>query len=41
MASDRPGLLMRQRLLALLQAHGETEIHRGNAAQSQESTPCS
>jgi phenylpropionate dioxygenase-like ring-hydroxylating dioxygenase large terminal subunit len=41
MASDRPGILMRQRLLALLQAHGETEIHRGNADEPQESLPCS
>ena len=30
MASDRPGLIMRKRLLALLQAHGEAEI-RGTA----------
>lgn len=28
MRSDRPGILMRQRLLQLLQAHGEEEIHR-------------
>lgn len=28
MTSDRPGLLMRQKLLALLQAHGEAEVHR-------------
>ncbi|TFZ01035.1 aromatic ring-hydroxylating oxygenase subunit alpha [Ramlibacter rhizophilus] len=27
MASDRPGLIMRKRLLALLQAHGEAEAH--------------
>lgn len=31
MESDRPGLIMRRRLLALLEAHGETEVHRGNA----------
>ena len=29
MQSDRPGILMRQRLLQLLQAHGEVEVHRG------------
>jgi hypothetical protein len=28
MPSDRPGMLMRKRLLALLQAHGETELPR-------------
>jgi hypothetical protein len=28
MASDQPGLLMRQRLLEVLQTHGETEVHR-------------
>lgn len=28
MASDRPGMIMRRRLLELLQAHGETEQHR-------------
>jgi hypothetical protein len=27
MASDRPGMLMRKRLLALLKEHGETEKH--------------
>lgn len=27
MPSDRPGLLMRRRLLALLREHGETEVH--------------
>ena len=27
MATDRPGLLMRKRLLALLKEHGETEVH--------------
>jgi hypothetical protein len=26
MPSDRPGMIMRKRLLALLQAHGETEV---------------
>jgi len=26
--SDKPGLLMRQRLLELLHTHGETEVHR-------------
>jgi hypothetical protein len=29
MQSDRPGILMRQRLLQLLTAHGEQEVHRG------------
>ena len=28
MDSDRPGLLMRRRLMALLAAHGESEVHR-------------
>jgi hypothetical protein len=28
MPSDRPGLLMRKRLLALLEEHGEHEIPR-------------
>jgi phenylpropionate dioxygenase-like ring-hydroxylating dioxygenase large terminal subunit len=28
MASDQPGLLMRQRLLEVLHTHGETEVHR-------------
>lgn len=32
MRSDRPGLIMRQRLQALLQAHGETELRRAPAA---------
>ena len=27
MASGRPGMLMRKRLLALLQEHGKTEVH--------------
>lgn len=31
MASDRPGLIMRRRLLALLRAHGEEEISRQDA----------
>lgn len=26
-ASDRPGMLMRKRLLALLHDHGEVEVH--------------
>ena len=29
MPSDKPGLVIRQQLLALLRAHGEEEIHRG------------
>jgi phenylpropionate dioxygenase-like ring-hydroxylating dioxygenase large terminal subunit len=28
MASDRPGLLIRKKLMALLEAHGEHEVHR-------------
>ena len=28
MPSDRPGMIMRKRLLALLQEHGETEVPR-------------
>jgi hypothetical protein len=28
MPSDRPGLIMRKRLLALLEAHGEREMSR-------------
>jgi phenylpropionate dioxygenase-like ring-hydroxylating dioxygenase large terminal subunit len=28
MPSDRPGMIMRRRLLALLQEHGEQEVHR-------------
>ena len=30
MPSDRPGMLMRKRLLALLAAHGEPEIARAS-----------
>lgn len=30
MPSDKPGLVIRKQLLALLRAHGEEEIHRGN-----------
>ncbi len=30
MPSDRPGMLMRKRLLALLAAHGEAEIARAS-----------
>ncbi len=29
MASDRPGMIMRKRLLALLAEHGEVEVPRG------------
>ena len=29
MKSDQPGIIIRRQLLALLQAHGETEVHRG------------
>jgi hypothetical protein len=28
MPSDRPGIIMRKHLLALLEAHGETEVLR-------------
>jgi hypothetical protein len=28
MAADQPGLIMRKRLLALLEQHGEREVHR-------------
>jgi hypothetical protein len=28
MPSDRPGMLMRRRLLSLLESHGETEVPR-------------
>jgi phenylpropionate dioxygenase-like ring-hydroxylating dioxygenase large terminal subunit len=31
MASDRPGLIMRRRLLELLREHGEDEVRRGTA----------
>jgi phenylpropionate dioxygenase-like ring-hydroxylating dioxygenase large terminal subunit len=31
MDSDQPGLVMRQKLLALLRSHGEDEVHFGNA----------
>jgi hypothetical protein len=30
MPSDRPGILMRKRLLALLQEHGEVEVARAS-----------
>lgn len=30
MPADQPGLIMRRRLLELLRAHGETEVHRGS-----------
>ncbi len=33
MAADQPGLIMRRRLLELLEAHGEREVHRLQAAQ--------
>ncbi|RZI70207.1 MAG: Rieske (2Fe-2S) protein [Variovorax sp.] len=41
MATDRPGMIMRKRLLELLRAHGEKEVHgwtRIHAAQ--EAVPC-
>lgn len=31
MESDRPGMLIRKKLMELLASHGEQEIHRGNA----------
>jgi len=44
MHADQPGLLMRRRLLELLAAHGEQEIHRGNlsrdAVRSEGDRPC-
>ena len=41
MASDRPGMLMRKRLLALLREHGETEVHGWPAIRPvRETTPC-
>jgi len=33
MDSDRPGMLIRKKLLELLGRHGEREIHRGNAGE--------
>lgn len=32
MDSDRPGMLIRKKLMELLARHGESEIHRGNVA---------
>jgi hypothetical protein len=41
MASDRPGMLMRKRLLALLREHGETEVHGWTRIHpAQETTTC-
>jgi hypothetical protein len=41
MASDRPGMLMRKRLLALLKEHGETEVHGWTRLRPvQENVPC-
>jgi len=34
MPSDRPGMLMRKRLLALLTEHGEIEVPRSASAPS-------
>lgn len=39
MASDKPGLIIRRQLLALLRAHGETEVH-GAIAASAQAGPC-
>jgi len=33
MDSDRPGMLIRKKLMELLAAHGEQEIHAGNTGQ--------
>ncbi|XAH25383.1 aromatic ring-hydroxylating dioxygenase subunit alpha [Xylophilus sp. GW821-FHT01B05] len=32
MASDKPGMLIRKKLMELLARHGEPEVHRGNVA---------
>jgi phenylpropionate dioxygenase-like ring-hydroxylating dioxygenase large terminal subunit len=43
MLSDRPGMIMRRRLLELLRAHGETEVHGWLSVAPQpekESAPC-
>jgi phenylpropionate dioxygenase-like ring-hydroxylating dioxygenase large terminal subunit len=43
MLSDRPGMIMRRRLLELLRAHGETEVHGWMSIAPQpekESAPC-
>ncbi|TFZ01036.1 aromatic ring-hydroxylating oxygenase subunit alpha [Ramlibacter rhizophilus] len=34
MASDKPGLVIRKQLMALLREHGEEEVHRGNVGQA-------
>lgn len=34
MDSDRPGMIIRKKLMELLARHGEREIHRGNSDQS-------
>ena len=42
MLTDRPGMIMRKRLLALLQEHGEAEVHawRRIQPQAREPMPC-
>jgi phenylpropionate dioxygenase-like ring-hydroxylating dioxygenase large terminal subunit len=42
MLSDRPGMIMRRRLLELLRAHGEPEVHGwlAVAPQDKEQAPC-
>lgn len=41
MASDRPGMIMRKRLLELLRAHGEKEVHGWTRIQpARETAPC-
>ena len=40
MDSDRPGLLIRKKLMELLTTHGEVEVHRGSSPlKSIESPP--
>jgi phenylpropionate dioxygenase-like ring-hydroxylating dioxygenase large terminal subunit len=39
MESDKPGMMIRKRLMELLARHGEEEIHRGNAAPTQKVVP--
>jgi phenylpropionate dioxygenase-like ring-hydroxylating dioxygenase large terminal subunit len=41
MLTDRPGMIMRKRLLALLKEHGESEVHGWTARPNeQETIPC-
>jgi len=34
MDSDRPGMLIRKKLMELLARHGEAEVHRGTATMA-------